>query len=84
MAEILRAIVSEPPPPARSSGSRAAADIASVLAARDLDRIERHDAKLALDELRGQRAVRTALEARRIATPVLLKARGLRARLRRR
>ena len=82
MAEILRTIVAEPPPPARAAGLRAGADIQSVLAASDRQWIEQRDAKEALAGLREQRAVRTALEARRVATPVIQKARGLRARLR--
>jgi len=82
MAEALRTLVAEKPPSPRSSGARAAAGVESVLAATEIHaRYERR----AIDELthlRDQRVVQTALRARRKATPVIARARALRARLR--
>jgi glycosyltransferase involved in cell wall biosynthesis len=73
MAEIMRALASEPPPPARASGIRAAATAQAMIAqlelgvARAADAEARHaETRAQYAALRGRRAVRAALKADRL------------------
>jgi glycosyltransferase involved in cell wall biosynthesis len=73
MADVMRALVSEPPPPARASGVRAAATAQAMIAqlelgvARAADAEARHaETRAQYAALRGRRAVRAALKADRL------------------
>jgi glycosyltransferase involved in cell wall biosynthesis len=84
MADALRRLLAEPPPAPRGPGLRATAGVQSVLAQTELRAWHERQAYVELEELRGQRAVQTALRARRYALPVLVRAKALRSRLGRR
>lgn len=73
MADVMRALASEPPPPARASGLRAAATAQAMIAqlelgvARAADAEARHaETRAQYAALRGRRAVRAALKADRL------------------
>jgi O-antigen biosynthesis protein len=83
MADALRTLVAEPPPDPRACGLRAAAGAEAVMAHAEIHARYEQKAADELAALRDQRVVQTALKARRRATPVLQKARGLKARLKR-
>ena len=78
MAEVMRAIVAEPPPSPTSSGVRAAAGARAVLAHTELAETRDRDSTAAYEALRSQKAVRAALRARKI----VVRARSLKTRLR--
>lgn len=83
MADALRTLLADPPPHPRWSGLRAAAGAEAVMAHAEIHARHERKAVAELAELRDQRVVQTALRARRKATPVLIRAKALRARLRR-
>jgi glycosyltransferase involved in cell wall biosynthesis len=73
MAEIMRALVAEPPPSPRPSGHRAAAGAQAMIAALELAQARAQDAEALhahtrqqYAELRGRRSVRAVLKAQRL------------------
>lgn len=71
MAEALRTIAAEPPPSLQVAGARLAADIGAVLSEGERAYLAETGARLELEDLREQRAIKAALAARRYATPAL-------------
>jgi glycosyltransferase involved in cell wall biosynthesis len=74
MADVMRALVAEPPPSPRPSGHRAAAGAQAMIAALELAQARAQDAEARhahtrqqYAELRGRRSVRAVLKAQRLA-----------------
>jgi glycosyltransferase involved in cell wall biosynthesis len=83
LAEVLRRLHAEPPPDPAAAGRRAAREAETAMAVTELREIDARNTAQALDDLASQRTVQAALRARRAATPVLRRAKGVRSRLRR-